>query len=290
MSLPFAICSAAGLHHEAVDWARRVSANGGIISTTVIRAASDLCASADKDGWRSAIYRLNPFAGGNISGCLVPLFRGPTFGGTNFGNATDTSFNFVSGDFIETGSSGGLKGNAINKYLNPGIVLSNAVLAINSIHLGAIAIEMEIAGNRTLIGGQEPSGAFRGAVLWNSYAFLAGGPWRRFEVSGSTQGTGTGSSYRPVSVTSSHLIGSLSGTSSVLTENGSVVASETLASPPGEFSNANATSLFVFSRGSGNQFGTAARLRGYHFGTALSLAQSADLVNAFARFNAALGR
>lgn len=282
------IAAAPSIHHEAIDWARRASANGGTISTTVLRAVSDFCAAADRDAFRSAMYRVNLFCGGTLAGCLVPLYRGPTFGGTNFGNATDTNNNFVSADFTETGATGGLKGNGTNKLLIPGLLVSNSVIPANSIHMGAPAINLETTSNRALIGGQEGSGAFRGAVLWNSYTFVAGGPWRRFEVNGST--AATASTFRPISSTASHLIGSLSGTSSVLTENGSVMASTTLASPPGEFSNVTAASIFVFARGNVGQFATSARLRGYHCGTALSAQQTSDVVAAFARFNAALGR
>jgi hypothetical protein len=60
MPLPL-FATAHTTHHEAIDWARRASANGGTISTTVMRAVSDFCAAADRDAFRSAMYRVNLF-------------------------------------------------------------------------------------------------------------------------------------------------------------------------------------------------------------------------------------
>ena len=134
------------IHHEALDWATRASANGGTISTTTIRAVSEFCRDIEKAQIRSAMYRVNLFCGGNLSGCLVPLYRGPTFGGTNFGGATDTAVNFVSGDFIETGTGGGLKGNGVNKYLRT-TTGTSSIPSLLSSHLSVSGNEIETSGN-----------------------------------------------------------------------------------------------------------------------------------------------
>jgi hypothetical protein len=51
----------------------------------------------------------------------TPLYRGPSLGGTQYGNALDTNNNFVQGDYAETGATGGLKGNGSSKYLDTGL-------------------------------------------------------------------------------------------------------------------------------------------------------------------------
>lgn len=145
------LVAAPTIHHEAIDWATRVAANGGTISTTTLRVVSDFCAAADRGAFRSAIYRLNPFAGGNLSGALVPLYRGPTFGGTTYGTTTDTNSNFVSADYADSGATGGLKGNGTNKRLNTGFPANT--LAASNTHLGVgLVTANTLTGFRALIG------------------------------------------------------------------------------------------------------------------------------------------
>jgi hypothetical protein len=125
------LVAAPSIHHEAIDWATRVSANGGTISTTTLRAVSDFCAAIDGGGLRDRFVRLNPFAGGNLSGALVPLYRSTSFEGTVIGNATDTNNNFVSGDYTETGTQAGLAGNGTTKFLATGVLPTTLSLGDN---------------------------------------------------------------------------------------------------------------------------------------------------------------
>jgi hypothetical protein len=109
------------IHPEAADWARRVRANGGSVSGSTLNAVSRFCASIAAAGIRDRFYRLNLFCGTGLPACLVPLYRGPSLGGTQFGNATDANNGpFVGGDYAETGASGGLAGNGTSKYLDTG--------------------------------------------------------------------------------------------------------------------------------------------------------------------------
>ena len=124
MTLPVFVSET--LHHEAIDWATRASANGGVISTTTIRAVSALCRDIDQAQIRDRFLRLNLSAGGFL-GSLVPLYRAASFGATVIGNATDTNINFVSGDYAETGSSAGWKGNGTTKYLQTGLIPSSSL-------------------------------------------------------------------------------------------------------------------------------------------------------------------
>lgn len=122
-------------HPEAAAWRTAVIANGGTVSSSTINAVSNFCQSIAEDGLRDRLYRLNLFCGGNLSSALVPLYRGPAPTGTQYGNATDTNVNFVSGDYVETGATGGLKGNGTNKRLATGFP-SNTVALANR-HLAA---------------------------------------------------------------------------------------------------------------------------------------------------------
>ncbi len=144
------IASAPRVHHDALDWARRVAANGGSVSQSTLRAVSTFCDAIDRAGIRDRFYRLGIFAGSNLSAALVPLFRGPSLTGTQFGNTTDTNFNFVIGDYVETGASGGLLGNGATKYLATGVGQTYA--GTNEIHQSIGFIPNVAAGYQCVIG------------------------------------------------------------------------------------------------------------------------------------------
>lgn len=278
------IVAAPTIHHEAHDWATRAAANGGTISTTTIRAVSEFCRAIDTAGIRSAMYRVNLFCGGNLSGCLVPLYRGPTFGGTNFGNATDTSINVVSADFIETGASGGLKFNGTNKYLQLGFA-SNSLPSSTSVHSSFSATGLATSGTRAVLGsGDGGSGTF---VFYDHVSFLgAGRSFRHGSVS-----TGTFPNLTTPGTTESHIIGTrTAANAAALYRDGSLAASNatsitTASTALGMFVgnyNLNGTPV-------GGQY-TAANLRMYSIGTGLNATQAAAFSAAVIALNAALGR
>jgi len=126
------------VHHDALDWARRVAANGGSVSRATLRAVSTFCDAIDRAAIRDRFYRLNLFCGTGLTACLVPLYRGPSLSGTQFGNATDTNVNFVSGDYSESnGLQATTDGSQVaTKYLNTGLLAVNLPSYTNA-HLSA---------------------------------------------------------------------------------------------------------------------------------------------------------
>ena len=115
-----------GFHPDAQDWRNRVITNGGTVSGSTLTAVSNFCRSIDAAGLRDRFYRLNLFCGTGLSAALVPLYRGPSRTGTQYGNTTDTNNNFVSGDYVETGTSGGLTRASGSKTLSTGLTPANA--------------------------------------------------------------------------------------------------------------------------------------------------------------------
>lgn len=110
------------IHPEAADWANRVRSNGASVSGSTLSAVDKFCKTISQNNLRDRFYRLNLFCGTGINACLVPLYRGQSLAGTQYGNTTDTNNGpFVSGDYVETGASGGLTGNGITKWLNTGV-------------------------------------------------------------------------------------------------------------------------------------------------------------------------
>lgn len=97
------------------------------MSGSTLQAVSRLCTSISSAGIRSRFFRLGIFAGDNLNAALVPLYRGPTLGGTTYGNATDINSGglFVTGDYAE---NLGLLGSSSTprKFLATG--LENSVL------------------------------------------------------------------------------------------------------------------------------------------------------------------
>jgi hypothetical protein len=141
---------------DAQDWINRVYANGGTVSTATAAAVNQFCTdieNAPGGSIRDRFYRLNIFAGSNLNAALVPLYRGPSLGGTQYGGTTDTNNAFVGvgTDYSETGASGGLTGNGTSKYLDTGFNINN--LTATSFHLASfIRGTQNITTPRALIG------------------------------------------------------------------------------------------------------------------------------------------
>ena len=143
---------ASGVHPEANAWRTAVVANSGSVSASTMKAVSSFCAAIDTAGIRDRFYRLNLFAGTGLNACLVPLYRGQSRTGTQYGNTTDTNQGpFVSGDYAETGASGGLKGNGSSKYLDTG--LAGNTFTAGDRHCSAYwNANPTLTGNRVFIG------------------------------------------------------------------------------------------------------------------------------------------
>jgi len=155
------------VHPEAAAWRTAVIANGGTVSSSTINAVKNFCQSIAADGLRDRFYRLNLFCGGNLSSALVPLYRGPAPTGTQYGNATDTNVNFVGGDYVETGSTGGLNGNGTSKYLATGLNPFDAGMVETDFHTSGYFREA-INASGTFIGCVNSS-AQRGVVFHPAY-------------------------------------------------------------------------------------------------------------------------
>lgn len=144
-------------HPEAAGWIARVRANGGSASGVTLAAASDFCWAIDRAGIRDRFMRLNLLAGSSISAALVPLYRGQSLGGAQLGNAIDTSLNFVSGDYTETGANGGLIGNGSNKALDTGLPVNTA--PFGNLHLSGYMRSASTVSFAGIVGAYTSNGA-----------------------------------------------------------------------------------------------------------------------------------
>lgn len=275
-------------HPEATDWVRRVGLVGGGVSPGTAGAVSRFCFAADRGGWRDRFLRLNLFCGGQnasptgLNACLVPLYLGRSFGGARFGNATDTNVGpFVSGDYSETGASGGLQGStARGLRLKTGLAFSTMPAA--DVHLAAYEIAQSNDINDASIGARH--------VAANEYCELGlANPATNYGFTGfrNTYAAALLSGYTSPGAL---MIGSVSGTSISLYRRGSLAASATAAT---QLTSALTSHVAVFAtenEAAANVDLSNARLGGYSAGLSMNASQALSYHNAMQAFQSSLGR
>jgi hypothetical protein len=269
-----------GFHPDAQDWRNRVITNGGTVSGSTLTAVSNFCRSIDAAGLRSRFYRLNLFCGTGLSAALVPLYRGQSRTGTQFGGTTDTNTNFVSGDYVETGSTGGLLGNGTSKHLNTGFRTQDFA-SVSDVHLGIWWRGGTVTDTR------RPIGVF-GASGDNFHidTRLAAGGGNLAVLGQSTQITTGVLDESAQSIIASRT----STTNAVLYKNGTSAATSTV-SVTGVTGTSQVIGVFT-----GLFSGTTAaswsphRLNGYSIGAGLSGAQASAFHTAWSAFQTALTR
>jgi hypothetical protein len=130
---------------ETTDYRDRVIANGGTISEATLDAIEKFVQDCKNALIWDKFLEVAPFAGGNLSAAMVKLVY------TAGVASVITNVNFVSGDYTETGASGGLLGDGATKYLNTGF---NAQTYLpDNAHLSFYLREdVSAAGNRSMLG------------------------------------------------------------------------------------------------------------------------------------------
>lgn len=267
-----------GFHPDAQDWRNRVITNGGTVSGSTLTAVSNFCRSIDAAGIRDRFFRLNLFAGTGLSAALVPLFRGQSRAGTQFGNTTDTNVGpFVSGDYVETGATGGLNGNGTTKYLNTGLAANST--AYGDRHLCVYEIEKSPNTFDISIGARSSSPATFFELTTNNPATTFS--FRSSDNAAVANDTGYTAGAMMMGVhPSSHL--------GVIYKNGSSAGTLTFNAR----SNSYAGNLFVFA---GNSDGFASdiadvRLGCYSIGLSMTAGQVSSYYTAMQAFQTALSR
>ena len=266
---------------DAQNWIDRVYANGGTVSSATAGAVNTFCDAIDAASLRAAMYRTNLFCGGNLNAALVPLYRGPSLGGTQYGGTTDTNEGglFVTPNYNETGASGGLQGaSASSKRLRTG--LAQNAMPTGDLHIAAYEIAKSNASSDTSVGARNNSlGQYSelamGANTSTALFYNVGTGFATASDSGYTQAGG-------------FLMGVSVSTALTLYKNGSSAATGTVSAA------ASTSSTFaVFSTesesGTGADF-TNARLGGYSIGLSMTAGQAAAYYTAMQAFQTSLTR
>jgi hypothetical protein len=271
---------------DADDWAGRVYTTGGTVSAATYDAVREFCQTIHAAGMRQLFYRANLFAGSNLAAATVPVWRSIAREGTQYGNALDTNFNFTSGDYSETGSTGGLTGTGNNgagagnsKHLRTG--LQQATIASSNLHLAAF-----VFGLNTTSATQQGFVGIRNNTTPQNRWWLEYRQASIFAESGGTVGsmsTPTGNSFVAISRQSSTLLRTYI--------NGSQAGSDLSTDISSSLAN-RANDWYVFAV---NLDGSPAeyclfRLGFYSIGLSLSDAQQSTLYSALVAFNTAMDR
>jgi hypothetical protein len=267
---------------EAQDWISKTYVNGGTVSAGTAAAVSAFCDAIDEASIRDRFYRLNLFAGTGLNACLVPLYRGPSRTGTQYGNTTDTNTNFVSGDYVETGASGGLKGlRTSTKRLETG--LAPAEFSGHNFHASSYECATSDTSYDTSLGawrGANSAGFFMGtsdntglydfSTINNAIRVTASPP--DGHIVGTQTGNRTGAMFRNgVSASTSYVGGANTSSDwSLVTWGISVFAYQTAAGSFGDYS--------------------SARLGGYSVGLSMNGTQAAAFYTAMNAFQTSLTR
>jgi len=277
-SLPVTIYRRASnqLHPEAQDWIDRVVANGGQVSSATAGAVNTFCSAIADASIRDRFYRLNLFCGTGLNAALVPLYRGPSLGDTQYGWTTDNNFGpFMPENYNETGASGGLIGNGSTKYLKTGFI--HNTLPQNDSHIASYEISRATATFRTSVGCR--STGTTGCFILGTWASTSQYALVGYESNSNLALSNNGGGF---------YVGTINGAStSALYRNatGKVTTTLTTRTPGSQ-------EIFVFALNDGGSFSvpTDARLAGYSFGLKMSDDQVIAYNAAMQAFQTALGR
>jgi hypothetical protein len=276
---------------DAQSWITRVYNNGGTVSSTTAAAVNDFCNAIDAAGIRDRFYRLNLFCGGTsgtsagLAACLVPLYRGPAVGGTQYGGYIDTNSNFAVGDYAETGATGGLAGNGTSKYLATGLNPYDAGLSETDFHTSGYFRETQNTSGAFI--GCVNSSAQRGVVFHPAY--LTFGMYVRFgglTDSGIENGT--------LSSRNGHLLGVRRPGGAGFKDGANINATSVTTGSVAWAASADSPSLYVFARNdvtaSPSIAHYAGRSQAYSIGKGMTDAQAAAYYTAMQAFQTALSR
>jgi len=121
------IATGASYHPEALAWRTAAVANGGVVSAATMQAVSDLCHAVDTNLMRDRFVRLSLCCGDNVQAAVVPLYRGPSPSGAQYGGQVDTNAGpFVTG--TDYTAADGFIGNDY-KWLETDITFNNLYVA-----------------------------------------------------------------------------------------------------------------------------------------------------------------
>lgn len=277
------LLASGALHPEAANWQSRVVTNGGAVSASTLAAVSAFCRSIESSGLRSRFFRLSLFCGNSLSAALVPLYRGQSLGGTQYGNTTDTNNNFVSGDYTETGFQSGLAGNGLTKYLATGFIPNT--LTLGDTHLFAYSTKLNASASYAAALGSFSATGGAELALYYTQATISTAAY--YAESNAATGYVLSATNNPLG----HMLGTAASTTNRRfyvngNQSGTAETSTSTTALSGD------REMFVFRRNNaaGSAGWSSGVLGAYSIGSGLSAAQAATFYGIMNTFQTALGR
>lgn len=282
LNMKLAILSTYSSNNEASNWLSRVSSNAGSVSDLTRLAIHWFCNQIDDNNLRDRFYRLNLFCGNNLNSALVPLYRGQSLNGTQFGNTIDTNNNFTN---VNYNPSQGLR-NSGSSWLDTGLPQNYA-----NDRFFALTAYFSPGSYGALLGSRPSTANF------NSYARIGGGGGVNLLTGVVYTDDGVisqtaGNAYSPQTL---YLV----NWSPTLTESGYqpspvyMNGEYVLYGSAGGRNTTDTTTFAIFATKVGaSGFATpqACTISSYSFGVYVSQAQVTLLNNIFTIFNAMIGR
>jgi hypothetical protein len=140
-----------GWRDETLQYADRIAANGGSITQASLVGIDAFVRACQVAGIWSKFIEVGPFAGSNLNAAMVKLVYQPAAG------SVLTNSSFVSGDYVETGSSGGLNGDG-TKFLNTNVQATT--LPDNGHYSFYLRDDISSGSNKALIGALDASNQY----------------------------------------------------------------------------------------------------------------------------------
>lgn len=275
LDMKLSLLSSYSSNNEASDWLNRVSSNGGSVSDLTRYAMHWFCNQIDSNSLRNRFYRLNLFCGNNLNSVLVPLYRGQSLNGTQYGNSIDTNNGFGNSHYDPTK---GLTGNGSTTWLDTGLPQNYA-----DDRFFAITAYYTPANYTALLGARTSSANFNSYARIGSDGAINGLATVVYSDLGVNSTTGT-IRYSPQTL----YISNISPTYNMTYMNGETINGLNF----GGRNTIDSTTLAIFAGKVGSSFETpiAGTLSSYSFGIYVSQAQAVLLNNIFSIFNAMIGR
>jgi hypothetical protein len=209
----------------------------------------------------------------------VPLYRGESRTGTQYGNTLDTNFNFVQGDYAE---NSGLTGDGSSKYLNTGFNVSDLPGAANCHIASYIRGTQDIASARTLMGV-----LFNGVTdRYRLFLQLSGSSAPNYGIQTELGKANGAIAINRTNTNGGLLIASRTSTTSLTLYDDAVSIGTTAVSTA---ETTGAAPFFVFARNGPVEYYNGI-MAGYSIGAGLSGAEVTSYYNALNTFQTALGR
>jgi hypothetical protein len=139
------LVSVSAIDPDVTAWEQAVIAAGGSVSTGTRGAVNQFTRAAKAVGLWDKLYAADMCAGDGLTSAIVRL-KVPDGVSRSY-----TNTNFVSGDYTERGSGGGLVGNTTTKHLDTGINPSTLGYSVSSFGMWCYAREVIVGTGNTRV-------------------------------------------------------------------------------------------------------------------------------------------